>query len=56
MKKRSIPQKTSYGGKQAQVLYVDGCKISVKYRDKDNPPVVKKIKDTLIAGGSTKKS
>lgn len=56
MKKRSIPKGAAHVGKQFQVLYVDGCKVSVKYSGHKNPPVVKKIKDTLIAGGSIKKS
>ena len=40
---------------QRQVVYIDGCKITVKYSDQKNPKAVKNIKDALISGVSVKK-
>ena len=37
------------------VLYIDGCKVSVKYSDQENPAAVQNIKDTLISSGSIKR-
>lgn len=40
---------------QLQVIYIDGCKITVKYSDQQNPTAVKNIKDALISSVSVKK-
>ena len=41
---------------QPQVLYVDGCKITVRYSGEKNPAAAKNIKDTLISSGTIRKS
>lgn len=41
---------------QLQVMYIDGCKITIKYSDQQNPTAVKNIKDALISGVSAKKN
>lgn len=40
---------------QLQVVYIDGCKITIKYNDQQNPKAVKNIKDALISGVLVKK-
>lgn len=42
-------------GPQAQVLFVDGHKVTVRYSGKKNPPALRAIKDVLINSASTKK-
>lgn len=41
---------------QPQTLYIDGCKVTVKYSGRKNPSAIKNIKDTLISGGTVRKS
>lgn len=53
--KDKLPMQPDQGGKESQVLYIDGCKVSVKYSDQENPAVVQNIKDTLISSGSIKR-
>lgn len=55
MKKDKLPIQPDQGGKEPQVLYIDGCKVSVKYSDQENPAAVQNIKDTLISSGSIKR-
>lgn len=55
MKKDKLPIQPDQGGKESQVLYIDGCKVSVKYSDQENPAAVQNIKDTLISSGSIKR-
>lgn len=40
---------------QAQVLFVDGHKITVRYSEQDNPTALRLIRDTLINSISCKK-
>jgi len=40
---------------QAQVLLVDGHKVTVKYSEQDNPAALRVIRDTLINSISYKK-
>ncbi len=40
---------------QAQVLFVDGHKVTVRYSGEKNPPALRAIKDMLINSVSTKK-
>jgi len=42
-------------GPQAQVLFVDGHKITVRYSREKNPPALRAIKDVLINSVSTNK-
>jgi len=42
-------------GPQAQVLFVDGHKVTVRYSGEKNPPALRAIKDVLINSVSTKK-
>lgn len=55
MKKDGLPMQPNQGGKESQVLYIDRCKVSVKYSDQKNPVAVQNIKDTLISSGSIKR-
>ena len=34
---------------QAQTIYVDGCKVTVRYTEQKNPNKVREIKDILLA-------
>lgn len=40
---------------QAQVLFVDGHKVTVRYSGQDNPAALRVIRDTLINSISCKK-
>ena len=39
-----------------RVIYIGGCKVTVRYSGQKNPSAVKRIKDTLIAGATAGKS
>ena len=41
---------------QAQTIYVDGCKVTVRYSGKKTPNAVRGIKDILLANIANKKS
>ena len=56
MEGANLPIKSSQIAEQPKVLYIDGCKVTVRYSSQKNPSAVKNIKDTLISGGTTKKS
>lgn len=56
MKKDKLPVHPGQSGQESQVLYIDGCKVSVKYSDQKNPAAVQNIKDILISSGSIKRS
>lgn len=55
MKKDKLLMQPDQSSKETQVLYIDGCKVSVKYSDQKNPAAVQNIKDTLISSGSIKR-
>lgn len=51
------PIKEYEGGEQAaQVFYVDGCKVTIRYSEQKNPSAIKNIKGALLAGITLKKS
>ena len=56
MEGANLSQRTDQTAEQPKVLYIDGCKVTVRYSSQKNPSAVKNIKDTLISGGTTKKS
>lgn len=56
MEKNTRSANSAQESKQVQVLYIDGCKVSVRYGGEKNPSVVKNIKDALIFGIPPKKS
>ena len=39
---------------QPQTIYVDGCKVTVRYAGKENPAAVREIKDILLSNVSKK--
>ena len=39
---------------QTQTIYVDGCKVTVRYAGKENPAAVREIKDILLSNVSKK--
>ena len=39
---------------QAQTIYVDGCKVTVRYSGQKNPNAVRGIKDILLANITNK--
>lgn len=39
-----------------QVLYIDGCKVTIRYSDQENPLAVRQIRNALISSISTKKT
>lgn len=40
--------------RQTQTIYVDGCKVTVRYAGKENPAAVREIKDILLSNISKK--
>lgn len=56
MKKDRLPMQPDQRGKEPQVFYIDGRKVSIKYSDQQNPTAVQNIKDTLISSGSIKRT
>lgn len=55
MDKRNIVPTATHDREQAQVLFVDGHKVTVKYSGQDNPAALRAIRDTLISSISCKK-
>lgn len=49
-KQTVFPQRTQ----QPQTIYVDGCKVTVRYAGKENPAAVREIKDILLSNVSKK--
>ena len=39
---------------QTQTIYVDGCKVTIRYAGKENPAAVREIKDILLSNVSKK--
>ena len=35
--------------KQTQTIYVDGCKVTIRYASEENPAAVREIKDILLS-------
>lgn len=56
MERDNISAKANQSAERSTVIYVDGCKVTVRYSGKENPAAVKNIKDTLISSGITRKS
>lgn len=56
MEKNTRSVNSAKESEQGQVLYIDGCKVSVRYGGEKNPSVVKNIKNALIFGIPSKKS
>ena len=56
MERDNISTKVNQSAERPTVIYVDGCKVTVRYSGKENPAAVKNIKDTLISSGTTRKS
>ena len=49
MEKITQPMKAEQTGGQPQVLYIDGCKVTVKYSSQKNPRHVSEIKSLLLS-------
>ena len=49
-KQTVFPQRTQ----QQQTIYVDGCKVTVRYAGKENPAAVREVKDILLSNVSKK--
>jgi len=56
MEKNIQPANPARENEQANVLYIDGCKISVRYSGEKNPALIRNIKNVLISGSPAKKS
>ncbi len=56
MEGANLSTRANQSAERPQVLYVDGCKVTVRYSGEKNPAAVKNIKDTLIFSGTTRKS
>ena len=39
---------------EVEVLFIDGCKVTVRYSRQKNPSAVKVIKETLLVSGTTR--
>lgn len=48
MNRSVLPLTPSGGGQQAQVILVDGHKVTVRYSEQKNPLALRAIKDVLI--------
>ena len=35
--------------KQTQTIYVDGCKVTIRYTEKENPDAIRGIKEILLS-------
>lgn len=40
---------------QPQVLYIDGCKVTLRYSGQKNPSAIKNIRNALISGKKQRK-
>ena len=49
MDKNTQPVKTGQTDDQPQVLYVDGCKVTVRYSGQKNPRRISEIKSLLLS-------
>ena len=56
MERDSLSATANQSVERSTVIYVDGCKVTVRYSGEKNPAAVKNIKDTLISSGITPKS
>ena len=56
MERDNFSRKATQSAEQPNVLYIGGCKVTVRYSGQKNPSAVKRIKDTLIAGATARKS
>ena len=52
MDKKTMPDNETRSAERRQVLFVDGCKVTVKYSEQKNPAVARTIKDALLVGGA----
>lgn len=56
MIKRTVkPPEQGEDGQSAQVFFVDGHKVTVRYSREKNPSAIRAIKETLLANVGTKK-
>ena len=53
MDKKTLPGAEKRGAERAQVLFVDGCKVTIKYSEQKNPIVARTIKEALLVGGAS---
>lgn len=56
MERDNLSAKAGQSAEQPKVLYIDGCKVTVRYSGQKNPSAVKHIKDTLISNGLRRKA
>ena len=49
-----LPCAPVHEAEQTQTIYVDGCKVTVRYAGKENPAAVREIKDILLSNVSKK--
>ena len=40
---------------EVEILFIHGCKVTVRYSRQKNPSAVKVIKETLLVSGTTRK-
>lgn len=56
MEKNTQSANAEQKSEQAQVLYIDGCKVSVRYGGQKNPALVKNIKNALLSCSHIRKT
>ena len=56
MEMDNFSKRADQSAEQPKVVYIGGCKVTVRYSGQKNPSAVKRIKDTLIAGATAGKS
>lgn len=52
MDKKTMPRNETHSAERRQVLFVDGCKVTVKYSEQKNPTVARTIKNALLVGAA----
>ena len=55
MEKITRIEKTEQSSEQSQVIYINGCKVTVRYSGQSNPAAIKNIKNTLLSSNADKK-
>ena len=48
MERDNISAKADQSIERSTAIYVDGCKVTIKYSKQENPPALRAIRDVLI--------
>ena len=56
MERDNISAKVNQSAERPTVIYVDGCKVTIKYSKQENPSALRAIRDGLINSISPKET